>query len=307
MLQSNTKILKRVIPLKLVIENITKQIKGKVIISPFSTELTEGVYALLGPNGAGKTTLMRMLASISKPSSGRILLDGKDISLLDENYRDQLGYLPQDFGVYQTFNAERFLLYFASLKGLSPVDAKKRVAEVLDLVNLTNERKKKLGTYSGGMKRRLGIAQALLNDPKILIVDEPTAGLDPQERIRFRNLLSDISANRIVLLSTHIVSDIEYIAKEILLLENGQLLQRSTLDNLLTQVEDNVWTAIVTQEELAEVQRSFKLGNIQRQADGISIRIVSPEKPLSQAKNVQATLEDVYLFFFNESEAQSHD
>lgn len=184
---------------------------------------------------------------------------------------------------------------------------KKRVAEVLDLVNLTNERKKKLGTYSGGMKRRLGIAQALLNDPKILIVDEPTAGLDPQERIRFRNLLSDISANRIVLLSTHIVSDIEYIAKEILLLENGQLLQRSTLDNLLTQVEDNVWTAIVTQEELAEVQRSFKLGNIQRQADGISIRIVSPEKPLSQAKNVQATLEDVYLFFFNESEAQSHD
>ncbi|GAF14714.1 ABC transporter ATP-binding protein [Bacillus sp. JCM 19045] len=293
--------------MKLVIENITKQIKGKVIISPFSTELTEGVYALLGPNGAGKTTLMRMLASISKPSSGRILLDGKDISLLDENYRDQLGYLPQDFGVYQTFNAERFLLYFASLKGLSPVDAKKRVAEVLDLVNLTNERKKKLGTYSGGMKRRLGIAQALLNDPKILIVDEPTAGLDPQERIRFRNLLSDISANRIVLLSTHIVSDIEYIAKEILLLENGQLLQRSTLDNLLTQVEDNVWTAIVTQEELAEVQRSFKLGNIQRQADGISIRIVSPEKPLSQAKNVQATLEDVYLFFFNESEAQSHD
>ncbi|MBM7839703.1 ABC-type multidrug transport system ATPase subunit [Alkalihalobacillus xiaoxiensis] len=293
--------------MKLVIENITKQIKGKVIISPFSTELTEGVYALLGPNGAGKTTLMRMLASISKPSSGRILLDGKDISLLDENYRDQLGYLPQDFGVYQTFNAERFLLYFASLKGLSPVDAKKRVAEVLDLVNLTNERKKKLGTYSGGMKRRLGIAQALLNDPKILIVDEPTAGLDPQERIRFRNLLSDISANRIVLLSTHIVSDIEYIAKEILLLENGQLLQRSTLDNLLTQVEDNVWTAIVTQEELAEVQRSFKLGNIQRQADGISIRIVSPEKPLPQAKNVQATLEDVYLFFFNESEAQSHD
>ncbi|OIJ21294.1 ABC transporter ATP-binding protein [Anaerobacillus alkalidiazotrophicus] len=284
--------------MRLTIENISKEFKDKKAVTRFSAELTEGVYALLGPNGAGKTTLMRMLADILKPSSGRILLNGKDISLMGDNYRDILGYLPQEFGLYKNFTAVRFLSYFASLKGLDKKEAVARVEEVLELVNLQKERKRKLGTYSGGMKRRLGIAQALLNDPKILIVDEPTAGLDPQERVRFRNLLSEIAGDRIVLLSTHIVSDIEYIAKEVLLMRQGELIQRSKIERLLESVKGKVWKGRVGQEELSKLQRSHKVGNIQRGEKGIEVRIVSDEKPMTNAVAVSPTLEDVYLYFF---------
>lgn len=287
-------------PLKLVIENVSKNFKDKYAIKNFSTELSEGVYALLGPNGSGKTTLMRMLADISKPSSGRILLNGRDISLMGDNYRDILGYLPQEFGLYKNFTAVRFLMYFSSLKGLDKKSAKEKVDEVLDLVNLTNDRKRKIGKFSGGMKRRLGIAQALLNDPKVLIVDEPTAGLDPQERVRFRNLLSEIAGERIVFLSTHIVSDIEYIAKEILLLRQGELIKQSTLENLIQQVKGKVWSVNVNPAELSAIQSRFKVGNIQRNEEGTACRIVSDEKPMPYAIEVPPTLEDVYLYFFNE-------
>lgn len=286
--------------MKLTIDNVSKSFKKKVALQNFSAELTNGVYGLLGPNGSGKSTLMRILADISKPTSGRVLFNDFDISLMDDGYRDILGYLPQEFGVYKNFTAKRFLMYFSSLKGLDKAFAKQRVAEVLELVNLSDNKKQKLGTFSGGMKRRLGIAQALLNDPKILIVDEPTAGLDPQERIRFRNLLSEISSDRIVLISTHIVPDIEYIAKEILLLKEGELLQQSTLEELLHQVQGKVWTIDVTQDELRHIQKEFKVGNIQRQGSNIQCRIVHDGLPLVHAEETTATLEDVYLYFFNE-------
>lgn len=289
--------------LKLIIENLTKQYKEKLAVNQFSAELSEGVYALLGPNGSGKTTLMRMLASILKPTSGRVLFNGQDIAIMDEGYRDVLGYLPQEYGMYRNFTAERFLMYFASLKGLDKKQSIKKVSEVLELVNLKQDRKRKTGRFSGGMKRRLGIAQALLNDPKILIVDEPTAGLDPQERVRFRNLLSEISEDRIVFLSTHIVSDIEYIAKEILLMRQGELIQQSTLEELLDQAKGKVWQATISQDELPRVQSKFKVGNIQRTQTGIDLRIISDEKPLADAMEVPAMLEDVYLYFFDQEVA----
>lgn len=286
--------------MELVIDKVSKRFEDKWAIKNFSAELTDGVYGLLGPNGSGKSTLMRMLVDISKPTSGRILVNGRDISLVGDEYREILGYLPQDFGVYQNFSAFRFLMYFSSLKGLDKQYAKQRVHEVLALVNLTENKKQKLRTFSGGMKRRLGIAQALLNDPNILIVDEPTAGLDPQERVRFRNLLSEIASDRIVLISTHIVSDIEYIAKEIFLLKEGELIQRSSLAGLLEQVENKVWTVRIKENELAAVQARFKVGNIQRVQSEIECRIVHDGKPLENALQVSANLEDVYLHFFNE-------
>ncbi|MDG5789072.1 ABC transporter ATP-binding protein [Evansella sp. AB-P1] len=286
--------------MKLTIENISKQYKDKIAVKGFSAELTEGVYALLGPNGAGKTTLMRMVADILKPTAGRILFNDKDISVMGDQYRDVLGYLPQEFGLYKSFTATRFLMYFASLKGLDKKEAKIRVQEVLQLVNLQGEEKRKLSTFSGGMKRRIGIAQALLNDPKVLIVDEPTAGLDPKERVRFRNLLSEIAADRIVVLSTHIVSDIEYIAKEVLLMKEGELIQHNTLESLLERINGRVWNVVVTKEELPTIQREYKIGNIQRNEKGIEIRIIHDTKPFPNALQVPASLEDVYLYFFHE-------
>ncbi|GAE29605.1 ABC transporter ATP-binding protein [Halalkalibacter hemicellulosilyticus] len=291
--------------MKLVFDNVAKKFKDTWAVEPFSAELTEGIYALLGPNGSGKTTLMRMIAHILKPTSGRILLDGKDISLLDEKYRDLLGYLPQDFGMYPHFTAERFLNYFASLKGLDKQETKEKVTEVLKLVNLEESRKKKVRTFSGGMKRRLGIAQALLNDPRIVVVDEPTAGLDPKERIRFRNLLSDISHERIVLLSTHIVSDIEYIANEIFIMEKGSLKQRSNVDGLLAEMDGKVWKVLMKQEELDSIQTHYKVGNIQRKEHEVEVRIVSDVQPFHHAKVVPPTLEDVYLYHFYEEDQEN--
>lgn len=286
--------------MELVIDKVEKKFKGIWAVESFSAELTEGVYALLGPNGSGKSTLMRMIADVLKPTSGRILLNGKDISLLDEQYRDVLGYLPQEFGMYPHFTAERFLNYFASLKGLDKQQTKEKVAEVLKLVHLEDSRKKKIKTFSGGMKRRLGIAQAILNDPLILVVDEPTAGLDPKERIRFRNLLSDISDERIVLLSTHIVSDIESIAKEIFIMEKGKLKEKSNLARLLAGMEGKVWKALIDQSELENIQRNYKVGNIHRTEDKIEVRVISDQQPHPHAEAIPPTLEDVYLYHFYE-------
>lgn len=291
--------------MNLVIENVSKKFDDKWAIHNFSADLTEGVYALLGPNGSGKTTLMRMISDVSRPSSGRILLNGKDISVMDEEYRDVLGYLPQEFGVYKNFSAYRFLMYFASLKGFDRQSASERVEDVLKLVNLYSDRKRKVGSFSGGMKRRIGIAQALLNDPKVLIVDEPTAGLDPQERIRFRNLISEIAGERIVLLSTHIVSDIEYIAKEVLLMKQGKLIERNTLDMLLYQLNGKVWQATIEQDQLAAVQSKFRIGNIQRSQRGIELRIIHDKQPLKHAVMKEPTLEDVYLYYFDEEAAEN--
>jgi ABC-2 type transport system ATP-binding protein len=289
-----------VLPLRLTIENVTKEFRGHYAVRNFETELTEGVYGLIGPNGSGKTTLMRIMTDILKPTRGRILVNGQDIGILGDKYRDMLGYLPQDFGVYKNFCAKRFLLYIASLKGLDKNAAEHKVEETLKLVNLWDERDKKLGKFSGGMKRRLGIAQALLNDPKVLILDEPTAGLDPKERIRFRNIISEISGNRVVVLSTHIVSDIEFIAKEVILIKQGVLLRKDEPERILKELEDKVWTAVIPEHLLSEFQDKFRIGNIVRKPDGIEIRLIAEEKHLFDARLESPRLEDVYLYYFDE-------
>lgn len=214
--------------MELTIDRVTKQYQNKIAVDRISLKLHKGVYGLLGANGAGKTTLMRMLCGILKPTGGTIDLDGIDVS--EESYRAELGYLPQDFGYYPEFTGMDFLLYMAALKGLSKEQAKRKAAELLKLVALEDVAKKKIKTYSGGMKQRIGIAQALLNEPQVLILDEPTAGLDPKERVRFRNLIGELGKDSIVLLSTHIVSDIEHIADEVLMMKDGQIIYQGVWD-----------------------------------------------------------------------------
>lgn len=234
--------------MKLKIDNLTKKYSDKVAVKDFSIEMTEGVYGLLGPNGAGKTTLMRMISDVLNPTCGQILVNNVDKNDLGEEYRDLLGYLPQDMGYYKNFTAERFLKYVAALKGLNKKMSKERIEELLEVVGLSEYKNKKVGKFSGGMRQRVGIAQALLNNPKILVLDEPTAGLDPKERIRFRNLISDISKDRIIILSTHIVGDIEYIAKQVILIKEGQLIKSSTGDKLLKEMEGKAWKVEVDEK-----------------------------------------------------------
>ncbi|MEK3890337.1 ABC transporter ATP-binding protein [Bacillus sp. FSL K6-3431] len=286
--------------MNLTINNLSKKYGNHIALEHFSCQFTNGVYGILGANGSGKTTLMRMLATIITPTEGMIKLNGKNIFELGDNYRDLIGYLPQHIGLYKSFTTEKFLHYIAALKGLDKTSAAIKIEELLELVNLTHVRKKKVGSFSGGMKQRVGIAQALLNDPKILIVDEPTAGLDPKERIRFRNLLSSISGDRIVLLSTHIVSDIEFIAKEILILKAGKLLHKRNPQELLSEIADKVWIVPASEQEIVKYQAEFKVGNIIRTETGAELRIISDLQPSSSAAPAKANLEDLYLYFFEE-------
>jgi len=288
--------------LNLTVEHVNKYFKNKHVLKDVSFELTAGVYGLLGANGSGKTTLMRIIASAAKPASGSVKYNQTDIAVLDEKYREVLGYMPQHLGFYKNNTAEKFLLYIAALKGIEVNAAKDRVAEMLELVNLKDKRKEKIKTFSGGMKRRLGIAQALLNDPKVLIVDEPTAGLDPKERIRFRNLLSKISGHRIVLLSTHIVTDIEYIAKEIMILKEGELLQKKDPASLLDFLHDKVWMLRVRAEEVDAYQEQYKIGNIASKGEFVELRIISEHKVHENAFSAAPNLEDLYLYYFDEVE-----
>ena len=291
--------------MKLTIENLSKEFKGNLAVHNFQAELTEGVYGLLGPNGSGKTTLMRIMAGILKPSRGRVLVNGQDIEVMGDKYRDMLGYLPQDFGVYKNFSAHKFLAYIASLKDIKKEQTEQKVEEMLKLVNLWEERDKKLGKFSGGMKRRIGIAQALINDPRILILDEPTSGLDPKERARLRNIISELSIDRIVLFSTHIVSDIEYIAKEIMLIKQGGLIKKDDPQIIMKEIEGKVWTATVPEQSLAELQRQFCVGNIMRRPDGVEVRVIADEKPILNAQLVAPRLEDIYLYYFERGTEES--
>jgi ABC-2 type transport system ATP-binding protein len=286
--------------MNLAIEHVTKKFGNHYAIDDFSCEFSNGVYGILGANGSGKTTLMRMLATVTTPTAGTIEVNGENIFELGDDYRDMIGYLPQHIGLYKNFTAEKFLDYIAALKGLNKKDAALKIDELLELVNLTQVRKKKVGTFSGGMKQRIGIAQALLNDPKILIVDEPTAGLDPKERIRFRNLLSSISGERIVLLSTHIVSDIEFIAKEVLILKNGRLLHKRNPQELLNEIAGKVWLVPATESDISHYQELFIVGNIIRSESGVELRIISDHRPSSAAIVTNPNLEDLYLYFFEE-------
>ena len=280
--------------------NLTKRFGDFTAVDDMNIRITNGVYGLLGVNGAGKTTLMRMICTLLTPTSGQILCDGKDILKMEGEYRNLLGYLPQEFGFYPDFSVKDYLLYIASLKGIRPVVAKKRVKELLDQVGLSKAANKKMKKLSGGMKRRVGIAQAILNNPKILILDEPTAGLDPTERVRFRNLISELSKERIVILSTHIVSDVEYIANEIWLMKNGRLVQQGSLNDVLDSMPEKVWSLVASQEEAAKLMKEYRVSNMKTDRDGVELRIISAQPPCDYAKVLQPNLEDVFLYYFGE-------
>src|SRR6202162_4951111 len=281
--------------MRLVVENLSKEYRGGSqrvrALTNVQFSLGPGGLGLLGPNGAGKSTLMRILATITQPSSGRVLWNDTEIARQPDAIREVLGYLPQDFGVYPHLNAIEFLEYLAAVKGVSADSARARIRELLELVNLTGAAKRPLGGYSGGMRQRIGIAQALLNDPKLLIVDEPTAGLDPEERVRFRNLLSELSGERIVILSTHIVSDVEATATDIALISQGTLVAHASPELLLQKVEGCVWEWVLPSADLNAARQRYLISNTARRSDGVHARLLA-ESPPSGAQPVPPTLED---------------
>ena len=280
-------------------QNISKQYKGKYALQDFSTELQEGVYGLLGANGAGKTTLINIFVGILKRDTGNILIDGVEAGKLGKQFLSQIGYMPQYPIFYPDFRIVDFLDYMCALKGIPKEIGRKRIEELLETVNLTEAKHKKIGALSGGMRQRVGIVQAMLGDPKILILDEPTAGLDPQERIRFRNLITKFSHGRTVLLATHIVSDVECIANEVLILKKGQLIRQNTISALEQEIEGKVW--LLEQTEHTSITRfdDLKISNMQRHGDQIALRMIAEEQPDSAAVAVKPNLEDVFLYYFD--------
>jgi ABC-2 type transport system ATP-binding protein len=275
---------------------ITKVYRGgKRAVDDLTLSLRPGMFGLLGPNGAGKSSLMRIVATVTRPTSGKLLFHGENAVARPQALRKALGYLPQDFGVYPNLTSREFLLYLASAKGLSAKTAKPRIDELLELVNLTEAVKRPLGKYSGGMLRRVGIAQVLLGDPQVIIVDEPTAGLDPEERVRFRNLLSDLAAERVVLLSTHIVSDVESVASDIAVVAGGRLQTRGTPEDLLRSAAGQVWEMLVDPGSVALIQSQYTVIRMVRTTEGVRIRLLSPERPAGGAESLAPDLEDAYL------------
>lgn len=282
--------------MKLTISHLSKQYRRDFWgLRDFDIELTPGVIGLLGPNGAGKSTLMRMLATITQPTEGTVTWNDTDIVKSPDTLREVLGYLPQDFGVYPNLTGLEFLEYMAAIKGMDVKTARRRIEELLVVVNLVNAAKRPLGGYSGGMKQRIGIAQALLNDPQLLIVDEPTVGLDPEERVRFRNLLSDLAGERIIILSTHIVSDVEATATEIVIINKGRKIQHSAPEKLLQLLEGKVWEWVIPSDALTALKQKALISGTIRRENGIQVRVVSDASPASEAQRVSPSLEDVYL------------
>jgi ABC-2 type transport system ATP-binding protein len=278
----------------LTIEGVSKRYRaGNYGVRDFSLSLDAGVVGLLGPNGAGKTTLMQLIATITRPTDGRIIFRGDDIAKRPEGLRRKLGYLPQDFGVYDNLTAYEFLSYFAALKG---VRDRGRITRMLELVNLHHVATRAVGGFSGGMKQRLGIAQALINDPEVVVVDEPTAGLDPEERVRFRNVLSDIGFGKLVILSTHIVADIESMATSIAVLREGRLILTGTPEELLRAAAGNVWQFVIPSDAYEKTRASLAISSAVRRPDGVHLRVISARQPSADAVSIEPTLEDAYLY-----------
>ena len=276
---------------------VEKKFGDKIAVQRTDLHLESGIYGLLGENGAGKTTLMRMICGILNPTCGNIRCDNIGIQQMGKEYRRLLGYLPQELGYYGEFSALRFLNYMAALKAIPADYAGTRSDELLELVGLKQVQKQKLKTYSGGMMKRIGIAQALLNDPEILVLDEPTAGLDPKERVRFRNMISSLGKNRIVLLSTHIVPDVEYIADQIMIMHNGKIIKKGTEEQLISEAEQMVWKCKVPEEKAAEYSEKFIVSNMRNLDKDVELRIVSEQKPTPDAIRAETVLEDIYLYF----------
>lgn len=265
-----------------------------------------GVYGLLGANGAGKTTLMRMLCTLQRPTRGQVTYNGKDIFSMEGEYRKILGYLPQDFGFYPEFTVKEYLLYIAAIKGIRSAAAKKRARELLEQVGLSGSVNQKMKKLSGGMKRRVGIAQAMLNDPEILILDEPTSGLDPNERIRFRNLISELGENRLVLLSTHIVSDVECIANELVLMRDGKMISSGTVEAVISQVPVKAWRVAVPKTEGEQYLREYPVTGVKMLPDSMELRVLAENSPWSAAKEEELTLEDAFLYYFGEKAGEEN-
>lgn len=285
----------------LVVNNLSKTYGEFVALENIDLEFSEGVYALLAPNGAGKTTLIKMLSTLMFPTKGEILYDGTDIVSLDDEYRDIIGYLPQDFGCYKSYTLNKFLLYIAALKGIKRKDAQKRVDELLKLVSLDEVADKKIKNFSGGMIQRIGIAQALINDPKILILDEPTAGLDLKERMKFGKLLSNLSKEKIIIVSTHIVSDIEFIAKEVIMIKDRKILYKDGIKNICNTLKGRVYEAEIEFKELEDFREKYIIVSERRESEKMYTRFISIDEESSRWNKVDPTLEDVFLYEYNES------
>ena len=286
--------------MELIVQKLTKKYKDKTAVSDVSLVLAPGIYGLLGANGAGKTTLMRMICGVLKPTSGGISLNGKKIQDLGERYYAQLGYMPQDFGFYPDFTAREFMMYMAAVKGIEREKAKSRTDKLLHMVNLQDVADKKIRSYSGGMKQRLGIAQAELNEPSILILDEPTAGLDPKERVRFRNIISDFAKEKIVILSTHIVSDVAYIADTILMMKQGRFLLQEPMDTVADEIKGKVWEVLVGQQDADTMSRQFCVVNLHHENGMVRLRIVHDTPPATGATAAEPSLEDLFLYHFQD-------
>ena len=293
--------------MELLIDHVTKQFKDKKAVDNITLKLTPGVWGLLGANGAGKTTLMRMIAGIMPPSSGDVLYDGVSIRALGERYRDIFGYLPQEFGFYQELTVKDYLEYVAALKGLPERKSRRRIGELLEQVSLLDAYHRKISKLSGGMKRRVGIAQALLNDPKVLILDEPTGGLDPGERVRFRNLISEFAHNRIVLISTHIVPDVEYIATCHAIIKDGKLLAVGTTEQLVRLVEGRVWSCTVSPERVPEYESRLQIVSLRGERNGgTSIRYLAEQPCTGDSLPAVPRLEDLYLWLFPQNTVENN-
>ncbi len=286
--------------MELQLQDLKKQYGTKYAVNGVNARFIPGVYGLLGANGAGKTTLMRMICGVLKPTSGSIRLNGKTIDKLGEQYYAHLGYMPQDFGFYPDFTAYEFMLYMAAVKGLNKKQAKTRTEKLLHMVNLSDRADKKIRSYSGGMKQRLGIAQAELNNPSVLILDEPTAGLDPKERVRFRNIISDFAKEKIVILSTHIVSDVSYIADTILMMKQGRFLLQESMSTVTDSIRGKVWELLADEKTAAKYSKTFSVVNLHHENNLVKLRIISETAPSEEAQITEPNLEDLFLYHFGE-------